>query len=282
MNNNYFSTRSSNAHAIAAVQLGNEIISLYNSSTYQNKKESVKHTKAFFMKIISYVAGDKTISFEEIKRLFLARFSDGARAKWNEFDLAYNRVNLYLKTGEIEELGINHNAKFVDWILRELRIVEGNSIFSEINRSYLNTPQTFFDRNDESVFKQQRNPYGMMFIRNAYRAEKYARENDGFYDMYTPLILERMAIEQYLKSLCDKYKIYDEVDGKKTNTIPSKPSRCKTLLESNKIISRSMANEISAVLHRGNVNTHEGYASYAFAVIHGLDLLKYCSKYFKK
>ena len=282
MINTYFSTRSSNTHAISAVQLGNEIISLYNSSTYQNKKESVKHTKAFFTKIISYVAGDKTISFEEIRRLFLARFSDGARAKWNEFDLAYNRVNVYLKTGEIEEFGINHNAKFVDWILRELRIVEGNSIFSEVNRSYLNTPQTFFDRNDESVFKQQRNPYGMMFIRNAYRAEKYARENDGFYDMYTPLILERMAIEQYLKSLCDKYKIYDEVDGKKTNSIPSIPSRCKTLLEANKIISRSMANEISAVLHRGNVNTHEGYASYAFAVIHGLDLLKYCSKYFKK
>ena len=282
MINTYFSTKSTNVYAVAAVQMANEIISLYNSSSLQNKKESVKQTKQFFTKLISYVAGNKTVSFEEIKKLFLARFSDGARAKWNEFDLAYNRVNAYIKTGEIEEFGIDHNAKFIDWILRELRIVEANSIFSDSNRRYLNTPQTFFDRNDESVFKQQKNPYGMMFVRNAYRAEKYARENDGFYDMYTPLILERMAIEQYLKALCDKYKIYDEVDGKKTNHIPSIASKCKTLLEANKIISRSLSNEISAVLHRGNVNTHEGYASYAFAVIHGLDFLKYCSRYFKK
>jgi len=119
----------------------------------------------------------------------------------------------------------------------------------------------------------------MMFIRNAYRVEKYSKKIFGYYDMYVPLILERMAIEHYLKNLCEKNKIFG-VDEKKNRTTeaPSRPADCLKILKDKKIISRAMAQEFKAVLNRGNANTHEGYASYEFALVHGLEVLKYCFK----
>ena len=291
MGNIYFSTSSKNIHALEAVKLGNEIISLYMSSSISYKKESVKKTEGFFKEIICYAGGNPADTLSNVKNKILSRFADGARIKWTEVELAYHRVEAYLKTGEIEEFGIDHNARFVEWMLYEMKIVarEKNTrlIFSDENKRYLNKSPIFFNREDETIYAKKKDMRGMMFIRNAYRAEKYAREIDGCNDMYTPLILERMAVEQYLKALCEKHKIYETVQNKKTKKTekicpPKFASTCRTSLAAKKIISSSISNEIYAVLQRGNVNTHEGYASYAFAVIHGLELLKYCLKYFEK
>ena len=87
--------------------------------------------------------------------------------------------------------------------------------------------------------------------------------------MYTPLILTRMAVEQYLK-----YMYENNISTK----IPSKASECREELEKKGIISKAFSNEIWAILRRGNVNTHEGYAGYVFAVMHCIAVLKMCFK----
>ena len=114
----------------------------------------------------------------------------------------------------------------------------------------------------------------MLFYRNAYRAEMYSHTKfctdahpDGTYDMYTPLILTRMGVEQYLKYLYEK-NIAD--------TAPSMASETRQALESKGIISKAWSNELWAILRRGNANTHSGAANYVFANMHGIEVLKMC------
>lgn len=286
----YFTPNSTDRHAIEAVKIANEILSLYHSSSIADKKKSVERTKDFLDQVVSFVMKKDglTLNKPQVKDRFFANLGDGAHAKWNELMLVHNRSLTYIKSGQVEGFGIDHNAKFIDWLLRKgLAIVkEENGHFADVNRHYLNGLPVFFHREDEGVYEKKGNPYGMMFIRNAYRAEMYARERDKLNDMYTPLILTRMAVEQYLKAMCKANKIYGENHEKGANQPPqvcppSNAGECRSKLFAKKLITDSLSQEIATVLYRGNVNTHHGYASYAFAVIHGIELLKHCVTYFK-
>ena len=142
-----------------------------------------------------------------------------------------------------------------------------------IRGNHLKSSSVAFPVERKSEFKEK----AECFYRNAYRAEMYSHKvytdtiKTGFFDMYTPLILARMGVEQYLKAYCkDRFN----------SEPPSEPSECRKLLKRNGIITEAFSNEINAVLRRGNVNAHESYANYPFAIIHDIEMLKECFKYF--
>lgn len=274
----YFSSQDPRSTARQIANTANEILTLYFSGSLKEKEESVGKTRDLCNQILKHVIGNVPTDYKEIKQKMKVRFGDGADAKWNEYELACNRANQYLKTGKVAKFGIDHNARFVEWILWELHIIEKREMFKNEDLKYLDDSD-FFNREDENLYKKQGKFRTMMFIRNAYRVEKYSKKIFGYYDMYVPLILERMAIEHYLKNLCEKNNIFGtNKDGKPTTEAPSKPAICLDMLEKRKLISFAKAQEFKAVLNRGNANTHEGYASYEFALVHGLEVLKYCFK----
>ena len=278
----YFKSVVNQHYALKAVDLANEIVTLYADGSFD---EAMKRMKVFFDQIVCHVLGHSSEDWGEIRNGFKSVIPEGSRVKLLEIELVYKRITYLEKEQKVEAFAVDHSVRFVDWILHELGITnDEKGVFSDANYAYMKKPE-YFIRDQEEPYKQKGNMYGVVFIRNAYRAEKYAKQGDK----YTPLILERMAIEQCLKGLCDKHniRVKENVNKNKNQpprfveVIPSSPSECNILLAKKKVISKFMENEYSIVLRRGNANTHEGYADYMFALIHGLEVLKYCEKFLK-
>lgn len=276
---NYYSNdyqRASNSLAKKMISTADEIVTLYMSGSRSGRTESLKKTKEYLAYFEQYVTGKhdskKTFSFlTPVVRQELANMLKvDIEPIGIELDLAVNRVRNMVFGEHIDDYGYDHNVRFVDWTLRILSLIE-KTAFDASNREYLSSTERFFNGADEKQYKGRK----MLFYRNAYRAEMYSHKlytdlnSDGTYDMYTPLILTRMAVEQYLKYMYEK-----EIASK----APSKASECREALEKKGIISKALSNEVWAVLRRGNANTHEGYASYVFANMHCIAVLKMCLK----
>lgn len=279
---NHYICKSSNQHALKAVKEAEEIVNLYLRG---RKRDSLIKTVVFFDELNMYLFGKtqflskfgKTTQFPPIED-FSKKIKMASEVKFNEYTLALGRAINCNNGDKILECGYEHNASFIDWFLYDVGLIDKDNRFKELSKArktYLKSLNFTFVREDEDKYKGR----AKLFYRSAYRAEMYSHNvytdaiKDGFHDMYTPLILTRMGVEQYLKSM---YESKMKVDA------PSKASTCREELEKKKYISKSLSNEIYAVLKRGNVNTHEGYANYSFAIIHGIEILKECLKYFNR
>lgn len=271
----YYVTKIDNDYAKKAVECANEVITLYFSSSELEKFKSLQRTKQFFDNLNMYLFGTTTFdhpgekdSDNTLKNRFLSKVRNAGNIKWLEYNLAYQRLKF--STGVIPEYVINHNAQFVNWILYETGIIEEKcQALGDISRNFLQNAN-HFDRSKMDTLEGR----AKLFLRNAYRVERYSkRQEDGTYDMYVPLILSRMALEQYLKA---NYE--DKIGGDATSLTPS---FCRQELLKANLISKAFANEVLIVLQRGNLNTHEGHATYPFATIHGIEVLRECAKYFE-
>ena len=258
------------------ILVADEIVTLYMTGGRNDRIESLKKTKEYLAYFEYYITGahdnQKHFSFvtATVKQALEKKLSIDVEPVSIEIELAVHRVRNMAYGEAIPEYGYDHNVRFVDWSLRILGLIE-KTAFDALNREYLSSSKRFFSASGERNYKGRK----MLFYRNAYRAEMYSHKlytdlnTDGVYDMYTPLILTRMAVEQYLKYM---------YENKISSQAPSKPSECREALESKGVISRALSNELWAVLKRGNANTHEGYASYVFANMHCIEVLKMCLK----
>ena len=276
---NYYSSdyqRTSNTLAKKMISTADEIVTLYMSGSRSGRSESLKKTKEYLAYFEQYVTGKhdsrKTFSFltPVVRQELANKLKVDIEPIGIELDLAVNRVRNMVFGEHIDDYGYDHNVRFVDWSLRILGLIE-KAAFDASNREYAASRERFFNGAEEKQYTGRK----MLFYRNAYRAEMYSHKlytdlnTEGTYDMYTPLILTRMAVEQYLKYMYEK---------KISSKAPSKPSECREALEKKGIISKALSNEVWAVLRRGNANTHEGYASYVFANMHCIAVLKMCLK----
>lgn len=280
---NHYVCQSNDQHAVNAVQLAEQIIQLYLDG---KREASLKITLDFFNELNFYLFHKTDFvkptqanhHFNELESLFTRKIKEASEVKWNEYNLAFLRAKFFAKGLSVKDYGYDHNASFIDWFIYDIGLIKKENRRKELSEKrgrILKENNFIFNREKEEQYKGR----AKLFYRNAYRAEMYSHkiytdiDKKGFYDMYTPLILTRMGVEQYLKAMYE-------------NTFHSqaleKPSSCRKELKKNKIISDVYSNEIFAILQRGNVNTHEGYASYPFAIIHGLAVLKECLQYFNK
>ena len=254
------------------IECADEIVSLYMSGS--GRRESLRKTQKYMEYLEQYLLGkyDPQVPFykrlAQLKAALPKRLHVDAEPIAIELEVAYRRVECMRLGDHTDELGYDHNVRFVDAMLRIFNLIE-RSGFHDSYKNYLDSADRFFSAAEERKYKGRK----MLFYRNAYRAEKYSHKlysdphGEGTCDMYTPLILSRMAVEQYLKYM---YELKFSMDA------PSKPSECREKLEAQKCISRSLSNELWAVLKRGNANTHEGYAGYVFANMHCIAVLKMC------
>ena len=276
---NYYSrdydraTRQTDRELIAKAD---EIITLYMSGTKSGRKESLKETKEYLALLekrltnSSGEGGAKKFSFmtrevEDALENMLHVDIDPIKI---ELELAVYRVRNMVHGDRIYDFGYDHNARFVDWTLRLLGLIQITA-FNDSNKEYLSSHDRFFRAEDEHKYSGRKK----LFYRNAYRAEMYSHKlytdlnSEGQYDMYTPLILSRMAVEQYLKYTYEKHFGTPALE---------KPAECRDALQDASVISWCLSNEIRALLKRGNLNTHDGYASYVFANMHCIEVLKTC------
>lgn len=276
---NYYSNdyqRASNSLAKKMISIADEIVTLYMSGSRSGRTESLRKTKEYLAYFEQYVTGkhDSKKTFSFLTHVVREKLANMLKVDIEpigiELALAVNRVRNMVFGEHIDDYGYDHNVRFVDWTLRILKLIE-KTAFDASNREYLSSTERFFNGAEEKRYTGRK----MLFYRNAYRAEMYSHklytdlDAEGTYDMYTPLILTRMAVEQYLKYMYEK---------KIASKAPSKASECREALEKKGIISKPLSNEVWAVLKRGNANTHEGYASYVFANMHCIAVLKMCLK----
>ena len=268
--------RNTNATVRKMLELADEIVTCYKNGDNFNRRRSLERTEEYVKTLELALTGSNSGNFDrrELKNAIRARFPEDFDPIMCEFELAIRRVESCMKGKYIESIGFDHNAAFVDWTLWLFGIVKA-SAFSEDNKNYLQSNERFFKPEEKNSFTGMKK----LFFRNAYRAEMYSHkvcttvEPDGTYDMYTPLILSRMAVEQYLKWLYAQ---------KISTTFPERISDCKKELEEKRFLSRSLSNEIGAVLRRGNANAHDGDAGYIFSVRHCIAVLKLCFVELKK
>lgn len=261
--------------------VGKEILARYAAG---DAKGSLSKSVEFFEAFIAKFLG-KSVSCRDFYRLhdlqveFYKSF-DKLIAKnevvHNEITSAIFRAAIFSTENSFVECGVAHNARCVDWILHEVLQLSGTSCFAQEYRTYLTAPNRFFKREDRDKLS------GKLFLlhRNAWRAEMYTHRiytdtnrDEGFGDMYTPLILTRMAMEQYVKFCCEKHNLYDEKmnEGSEFNL-----KVAIDRLKKNNVIDNAFKNELSLVRIRGNANTHNAEATWLFANLHGIDLLKEC------
>lgn len=254
------------------ISSANEVLDIYLSNSLFNKVDLLNKSKEFFRHLNIYLFGIDLLDnsqkniYHKVKQMFFNKVKNAPEIKWIEYDLVYQRLKN--TKSDISEAGINHTIQFINWILYETEII--NTKCQELANRAIKFLEdaSFFDRSKVDWYKGR----AKLFYRNAYRVEKYAKkQEDGTYDMYVPLILTRMAIEQYIKAYYEE-KIGDSND--KT------PAVCRQELLNMNYITKTMSNEFYALLRRGNLNTHEGHASYPFATIHGIEVLRDCMKYF--
>ena len=264
------------------IALADEIITLYESGTPRNKEESVRKSKELIACYDSYVGiagGDKD---DEVAEKFKKKLKLDYEPAKHEINIARKRANYVCKNGidGVDEFGFAHTARFADWLLCILGLVKVG-VFHEDNKSYLDSKERTFSRSEEKQFNGRK----MIFYRNAYRAEAYSHNGtmldpEGGADMYTPLILMRMATEQYVKFMYEKRigKLPPYNDPLKKGSIPS----LTIALATHGIISKMFAEEILAVNGRGNLNTHYGYPGYVISNRHGIAVIKKCFEDLKK
>lgn len=288
-----YQCKSSNPNAQQAVSIANEVLSLYLSG---RKEESLKKSKKFFSSLNKYEFGADFVN----EKLFKSKIKNAEDVKFNEYNSARIRISCALSGEKIEDFGYDHNVMFIDWFLYEIGLIEKTNMspeLTQIRSNYFRDPHFFFSRDDE---KQHSGNRADAFFRSAYRAEIYAHQTFtlnlhnsgleatvtytlktgktitlkaiGMYDMFTPLILSRMAVEQYLKALYEK-----ELKKPAEGTV----SKIRETLLNRHILPKGLSNEIYSVIKRGNTNTHSGEATYNFGIMHGIEVLKKCSELFR-
>lgn len=273
----YYSISTNNQNERALIQTANEVLEFYFKGDGRSRIESVKKTALYLEKLELYLFGKKRATESDFK----TKFGKDYEIYWTEFVVVRNRINRCYKGESLLDFGIDHNARFVDWFLRVKRLVS-EKVFDEANVNYLNNSNAF-PWGDETLKGRER---AELFYRNAKRAEKYYKMIDGCYDMYTSLILSRMAVEQYIKYLHEKnigsiVKVVTNPITEKQQLKPLSFDEIRKVLEAGHIITGVESNEIYAVQKRGNLNAHSGYANYVMSAIHNIDVLKMCLNYFK-
>ena len=263
------------------VQCFNEALNLYLSG---KKRESFEKTKENFKELEILTLKDWfDKDWNKRKEVFEERIDSSVKDLiYKEYSLACGRA-IY---GTRFDFGYTHNIYFWDFFLKVIKI-KPEEILRKEEEEYFRSNQIFFSRDNLDKYKGK----GRIefFYRNASFADLYAHKGSkGFCDLYTPLILSRMAVEQYVEQLCEDNKIDKKVVKenylkKHQEELRGKPgiSNYVATLSDLNYISNGWSQEIYAVIFRGNMNTHKGWASYPFAVIHSLEVLKECFKYFE-
>ena len=259
------------------IALADEILTLYFSGKKDNKYESIKKTDEFIKEYLNLIQKNEDKLKKENKRLSkeLRDFKMGLSKQYSQ-EVSIHKIEAELvarrieNVSQVDEIGFLHNVLFVSWSLEILGIKQREVINDTIHQE-LHSP-LIYNLVDTSNLDLRRR----IFIRNAKRAEQYSHH--PIKDMYTPLILSRMAIEQCIKLLHEE-KIGPIPKVEKINSFGKKREEemsvadITKVLTQNKIISSYFSEELSAVRRRGNANTHYGEADYPFAVIHGLHVL---------
>lgn len=250
--------------------LADELLTLYLSNEVERRLKSLEKSSDYINALKEYVdrIDSDTPAINGIKEALCGDFPKNKSIFYIEAYLAVKRIEYFWRGETIEDFGIEHNAMFVVFTLISLGISK-KSIFTPTIKEYIRSSERAFPCDNQNRYEGRKR----LFYRNAYRAEMYSHRfytdlnPEGMYDMYTPLILTRMATEQYLKYMYEKH-IGEEA--------PATPAECRIALRENGIISRYFARELWAALERGNANTHQGEANYAFTNLHGIKLLKKC------
>lgn len=285
-NTYYDSTDNENKKRV--FRIADEILCYYFKDKENNKV--ILRTRDFLEALENYLLGSTSFIVDPSRLVNYfssnCQVGDEIGTIKNEIYLAINRVKYFIDNGQILDFGFDHNARFVDWMLVISNLIDRQdfvSPFEKINVEYLSNNKMFFtpdlakNINSEDRFKK-------LFLKNALRAERYAhttyfkRPNASLitslddlsneYDVYTPLILSRMAVEQFLKH---KYTTCINQRAK----LPS-VSTCRFELEKLGFISKTFSNEIYTVIKRGNDSAHLGLHNFVFAIMQGLNVLKQC------
>ncbi len=286
----YYTAEDPRAQGLIAA--AEEVLDGYFSKDVGAGAQSVAATEQFIKELEIYLTGaDSGLTLPlvnvPIKAEFRKRFREGCDVAWTEYLVATGRIACCKRGEEMYSFGIAHNARFVNWILRRFEVIPRSAnLFGKENKEYLDRSNAF--PWDDGRFA------GMgraeCFYRNAKRAEMYykpqPRGGKFVYDMYTSLILSRMAVEQYIKDVYERRigpvfrEEEDETGRKKRRDLGF--DEIRKALEAEGAISGAFSNEIKAVQARGNITAHASYASYAMAAVHNLDVLKECLKYFEE
>ena len=254
------------------LSLADQVLTFYIEGDEDEKLKSIEITDKLLKDVKLYVENvdDNSGAIGDIKEAFSGGFPQNKSIIFIETLLAIKRVEYYFRGERIFDFGIEHNAMFVSFLMIFFGFTK-KSVFASQIKEYIASEKREFPYSKENAYTGRKK----LFYRNAYRAEMYSHRfytdlnPEGMYDMYTPLILTRMAAEQYLKAL------YEKTMGKEA---PPTPAECRIELRESKIISRYYARELWAVLERGNANTHQGESNYAFANLHGINVLAHCFK----
>ena len=252
------------------LSLADELLTFYMSNEADVRLKSLEKTDEYLNALREYVdkTNDDSAVISGIKEALRGEFPRNKSIFYIEAYLAVKRIEYFWRGEKIEDFGVEHNAMFVVFTLISLGISK-KSIFTQAIKEYIRSPERTFPYDKQGIYEGRKR----LFYRNAYRAEMYSHRfytdlnPEGMYDMYTPLVLTRMATEQYLKYMYEKH-----IGGE----APPTPAECRIALRENGIISRYYARELWAALERGNANTHQGESNYAFANLHGIRLLKKC------
>lgn len=268
----YYVSKISSKGARDIVDKANEIMSLYFSNSHENKVRSFFLTSSFFELLNSYLLNKSNYDkYEKLKEDFFAKFGENGHVVFTEYSLAYFRLK-NIRKEDVRDFHINHNVNTINFLLYSFSMIDrGLEIIGNVNKNFLDSPPYFVRANEPSGGRIR------AFYRNAYRVDLYSRKIvspfDGkpYYDMYTPLVLTRMAIEQFAKWLYESRFGADNGLGL-SDTIKT--------LENKKVINKVLSNELLSVVKRGNVNAHDSYANHPFAIIHGIEILKVCFNLF--
>lgn len=265
------------------IDLCSEIVDLYRSADSYSKKKLISKSKEFFETLMYKFLGKQVscTDFPKYKKMFYESFDKLIIGHndilHNEITLAIDRLNSYSVGAQVCDFAIAHNTMCVDWVVHNLLQIKDRSSFSRDYSQYLTSSDRFFNREECEKHSGKKRS----FYRNAYRAEMYNHrifsdaDRDGWCDMYTPIILTRMAMEQYIKLLCSKYNLYDEKFNEESKF--NLQVAIDKIYKAN-LIDKAMNNEMHCIRKRGNANTHSAEPAFLFANIHGIGLLVECYK----
>ena len=277
------------------IKEADEILTLYFSGTESGKLESLKKSNQFkndffdFLELAklqgndAYKANPEWVKIKSILTAPEFKYIDQSNVFTIEASLAKHRFDRLEKNFvSFEEYDFLHNLLFISFMLEFMGVKENKAIKALKKEIY--TRPFFFNRDEIVKYKDER----ASFLRNAYRAEEYAYKHK---DWYTPLILTRMALEQYAKYTIKMYSVTGEIpkEENELGVLKSfdfnrmcielaklKPDEGKEHLTKYPLISMPLKIQLDAARGRGNQNTHYGEFDYPFAVIHGIMLLKKC------
>ena len=279
------------------VLLADEVLTLYLKGGADRIK-SLEKTKEFtkaFVEAVNYGISNKAKYPSDVIAIKNCLENSNCKEKQSivvtESRLVRNRLDSKEK---ICESGLLHNVLYANWLIKNVLGVEKGKELHEIKLLYsqvFQCKQVFLDDDQEKVRKELEKNYSeqlerkLNFIRNAKRVERFS--SPPIDDMYVPLILSRMANEEYIKYLCVKeygkipewtkqeIEKLDENTKKRVSVGSTKNLNdlINHLLDDKKI-TKAYANELHALRLRGNANTHQSMANYKFAVAHCVMMLR--------